>query len=89
MEVALNNSLLIGIIIELNGSGNRYGYIEDKIHEKLLSCNFEPYFYSPFERKLVKTKSFGSNNTLYLKDIEFVNNRIQSAKKIKILNQEF
>jgi FkbM family methyltransferase len=87
METALSNPLLKGIIIELNGSGNRYGYEENNIHEKLLSYNFKPYFYSPFERKLVTTKSFGSNNTIYLKDIEFVYGRVSSAKKFKILKQ--
>lgn len=87
METALANPFLKGIIIELNGSGNRYGYAEDKIHEKLLSYNFNPYFYAPYERNLVTSKSYGSNNTIYLKDIEFTLKRIASAKKFKIMDQ--
>jgi Methyltransferase FkbM domain len=88
MDKALANPELKAIIIELNGSGKRYGYEENKIHEKLMSHNFKPFFYSPFERKLVNTKSFGSNNTIYIRDIEFVYKRVLSTKKFRIFNQE-
>lgn len=89
MGSALINSNLKGIIIELNGSGKRYGYDEEKIHEKLLSHNFRPFFYSPIERKLISTEKFGSHNTIYIREIEFTQKRVLSAKKFMILDQEF
>jgi FkbM family methyltransferase len=88
MANALINPYLKGIIIELNDSGKRYGYKEEEIHKKLMSHNFKPFLYSPFERKLVKTGSFGRVNTIYIKDIEFVYERVSSAKKFKILDQQ-
>jgi FkbM family methyltransferase len=88
MGDALLNPYLKGIIIELNGSGNRYGFKEDEIHKKLISHNFKSFNYSPFKRKLVKTDSFGSGNTIYIKDTDFVYERVSSAKKFKIADQE-
>jgi len=89
MSNALINDNLRAIIIELNGSGKRYGYDERKIHNKLLSHQFIPYRYFPFERKLNKLENYGTHNTIYIRDIEFVRNRIITAKRFKILEQEF
>jgi hypothetical protein len=85
MEKSLENHQLKAIIIELNGSGKRYGYDESKIHEKLLSHNFTPYQYRPFERELVKVEKYGTHNTIYISDIDFVKNRAVSARKFKVL----
>ena len=80
----LENPALKAIIIELNGSGNRYGYDEKAIHEKLLSLKFKPYDYDPKTRTLTEVSNYGSVNTIYLRDLEFVLDRIISARKIKI-----
>jgi hypothetical protein len=40
------------------------------------------------QRTLTPVGQFGSYNTLYARDIHFVMNRIQSAPKFTILNQE-
>lgn len=85
----LQNPDLKGIIIELNGSGNKFGFDDKDIHHKLLAMNFKPYTYEPFQRNLKLVESYGVENTIYIRDFEFVNNRVQSANKIKILNQEF
>jgi FkbM family methyltransferase len=89
MQSSLNNPYLKGIIIELNGSGRKYGFDETIIHNKLLTKNFQPYEYLPFERKLVKAIAFSSKNSLYLRDLEFVCERVSTAKKIKVFDQEF
>jgi FkbM family methyltransferase len=96
MEKSLLNQNLKGIIIELNGSGKRYGYNEETIHEKLLLHEFKPFRYYPFERKLIKADKFGSRNvnyssenTIYIRDVAFAQKRILEARKFKILDQEF
>lgn len=89
MSHSLSNEHLKAIIIELNGSGDRYGYDEMLIHDKLLQHNFHPYKYAPFEKQLVKLKTKGNHNTIYIRDIELVKKRIASAKKIKIRSKEF
>ncbi|AYL97259.1 FkbM family methyltransferase [Mucilaginibacter celer] len=78
---------LKAIIIELNGSGKHYGFNEANIHELLLSHSFKPFTYNPFKRALTQLKTFGSYNTIYCRDIDFVNNRLQHAAAIKIMGQ--
>ena len=85
----LANEGLKAIIIELNGSGERYGYKEEKIHQQLLANGFSPYLYKPFEREILSVNTFGNQNTIYLKDIEFVKARLKSAKNINIFSESF
>ena len=80
---------LKAIIIELNGSGKRYGVSDNDIHEILISNNFFPYEYLPFERKLIKKESYGTHNIIYISDLPYVEKRINSAPKIKIFNMEY
>lgn len=83
----LSNVNLKAIIIELNGSGIRYGFDDNILHHKILSYGFTCYAYEPYKRKLKQIHSFGKHNTIYIKDFEYVNQRITSSKSIRILNQ--
>ncbi|NQU33613.1 MAG: FkbM family methyltransferase [Bacteroidetes bacterium] len=89
-EKILNNKDLKAIIIELNGSGNRYGYDENKIHVKLLALQFKPYYYNPKTRVLTEVSGYvnSDGNALYIRDKKFVIDRVTSSRKIKILNSE-
>ena len=89
MEISLKNKLLKAIIIELNGSGMRYGYCDQSIHDKLLANNFLPYKYDPFSRKFSPLFTFLETNTIYLRDYSFVEQRIVSAKKISVFFELF
>lgn len=89
MEKTLANLNLHALIIELNGSGKRYGFDEDLIHKKLIHKNFTPYKYSPFARKLEKLDHFGKINTIYIRDINFVQDRILSSENINIFGKSF
>lgn len=85
----LSEPLLKAIVIELNGSGERYGFNEGNIHQKLLNAAFEPYSYDPFKRKLTKLNTYGNFNTIYIRDINFVKDRLCSSPKFTIFNQAF
>lgn len=87
MNSILNNYFLKGIIIELNGSGKRYGYDESLIHQKLISFGFSPFEYDPFNRKLTIINEHGKFNTLYLRDNLFIKERILSADKIEVFSE--
>jgi hypothetical protein len=89
MPTLLDNQELKAIIIELNGSGGRYGFDEFEIHTKLLNIGFKPYEYNPFERKINMIDGFGSFNTIYIRDISFINQRLQSANKVNIFSESF
>ncbi|MEO6456053.1 MAG: FkbM family methyltransferase [Ginsengibacter sp.] len=89
MEETLENEKLKAIIIELNGSGSRYSYDENNIHHKLVLHGFQPYLYDPFKRDFTLSEKYGPYNTLYLRDINFIKERISRAKKIMVFNESF
>lgn len=80
----LSHPNLKAIIIELNGSGLRYGYDEKLIHKTLIDLGFKTFKYNPDTRELITIPSFGSHNTLYIRDEHFVLDRVSKARKIKI-----
>jgi FkbM family methyltransferase len=77
----LSRASLRAVIMEYNSSGNRYGYDEDALHQTMLDHGFCTYSYRPFSRELVALTSTNTkaNNTLYIKDANVVNTRLQSA----------
>ncbi|MEJ7610052.1 MAG: FkbM family methyltransferase [Ferruginibacter sp.] len=89
MSEMLKNEELRAIIIELNNSGERYGFHDGDIHEKLLGHDFKPYSYEPFTRRLTLQSSFNDVNTIYLRDADFVIQRLHSAKKRTIFSETF
>jgi FkbM family methyltransferase len=83
----LNNPDLKAVIIELNESGLRYGYKDSDIHSIFLSAGFLPYAYEPFTRQLTELKSYSDeSNTIYIRDVDFVKNRIKDAEAFNVLN---
>ncbi|WP_338764723.1 FkbM family methyltransferase [Bernardetia sp. ABR2-2B] len=88
-EAIFSSPLQKAIIIELNGSGGRYGYDESKIHQKLKNWGYKPYFYNPLKRELIEIKLFGNHNTIYCKDIDFIEKRIKTAPLINVLGEKF
>ena len=84
----LSNTALKAIIIELNGSGSNYGFKDEDIHKKILSYGFKTFAYNPATRSLSELESFGKFNTLYLRDIPFINKRITTARKVRIGKQD-
>ncbi len=83
----LEASKLKAIIIEINGSGNRYGVSNQAIHQLLLDYGFLPYDYDPFTRKLFELEKYNSHNTIYIRDLPFVTERIVTAEKFKVWNE--
>lgn len=88
MSKSLESKKLKAIIIELMGSGERYGYDERNIHEVLLNAGFLPYTYRPFERELIRLDTYANGNTIYIRDLDFVTDRVKTSKRFKILYSE-
>lgn len=84
----LANKNVKAIIIELNGSGARYNFDERNIHETLMSIGFLPYAYEPSKKKLLLLENWGPHNTIYIRDLDFVNERLQLAPRVLVQNQE-
>lgn len=87
----LRNHLLRAVIMELNGSGSRYGFDELQLHQLMLDHEFKAYTYSPFSRTLVDLsgKNNAAGNTLYIRDKPFVVDRLKKAEKISIHGLKF
>jgi FkbM family methyltransferase len=83
----LSDPKLNALIIELNGAGSRYGESDDQIHACLLGYGFKPFRYSPVERRLIPLASYGENNALYLRDIDFIGGRLREASPVKVLGR--
>lgn len=84
----LRDTTLKAIIIELNGSGGRYGYDETIIHRQLLENGFQSYCYDPFTRHLKRVENFTNLNTIYLRDIDFVKDRLKLANPIMVFSEK-
>lgn len=82
----LRSDLLRAVLMELNGSGDRYGFSDDEIHQKMLSFGFLPFRYDPWTRLLhqLNDRNRVSGNTLYLRDVEFVQGRLSTAPEIEL-----
>jgi FkbM family methyltransferase len=89
MGSLLKNNYLVAIIIELNGLGSRYGYKDLEIHQEIVAAGFYAYQYDPFERTLVQLQKPGNANTLYIRDLGFVKERLETAKVFEILGKNF
>jgi FkbM family methyltransferase len=85
-ETTLGDSSLSAVIMELNGSGKRYGFDEGALHKRMLDYGFSTFAYSPFDRGLIsldRAKST-SGNTLYIKNIKFVKDRVATAPQFHV-----
>ena len=84
----LTNEKLCAVIMELNGSGDRYGFDEKEILTLMSGYGFETFSYDPFQRKLhnLSGKNLSAGNTLFIRNVEFVRDRLLSAKKIDVNN---
>ena len=90
-QETLANPSLHSILIELNGSGTRYGFDEDRILKLLRAQGFSPYEYSPFTRQLRRLpgKNTASGNTLFLRNEDEIRERIRRAPPVRVHSCEF
>lgn len=80
----LKSPRLWGIIMELNGSGARYGYDERRLDEFVLSQGFTRAEYHPFARKLNLTGLTPAQNSIYIREIDSLAERVRSAPSVHI-----
>jgi FkbM family methyltransferase len=90
-ERTLREPQLHSLLIELNGSGRRYGFDDDKIAGVLEGAGFRAYEYRPFDRELnpLSRRRNTDGNTLYIRDIDLMRQRVATAPKVRIMGREF
>ena len=80
-------SRLAAVIVELANLTRDHDISDVEAHEFLIDVGFLPYTYSPFERRLMELEGY-EDRTIYVRDRDFVERRLRSAPKIRILNYE-
>lgn len=82
----LKNEELCAVIMELNGSGNRYGFDESNILEMMTNYGFKTYSYKPFERAFINLegKNLSNGNTIFIRNMDRILERIKAAPQIVI-----
>lgn len=90
-QETLGRHTLHSVIMELNGSGKRYGFDESRVLELMYGYGFRTYSYHPFTRSLLEleSKNRDSGNTLFIRDKAFVEERLRNSPKIFIHNKGF
>jgi FkbM family methyltransferase len=70
----------LALIVEMNGSGERYGLDERRLENVLTEKGFEPLSYDPFKRCLIPI-DYGdpAGNRIYIRDREAVQRRLTQA----------
>jgi FkbM family methyltransferase len=78
---------LLAVVIELNGSGLRYGYDQEKIHQRMLGWGFAPARYDPLQRTLtiLHSRNTSTGNTLYVRNLESIRDRVRTAPPHTVL----
>jgi len=79
------NPNVIALIVELNGSGNKFGSDDCEIHKMITSFGFKPVAYNPFDRKISLLDSFEvGGNAIYVKDFDDAQKRVSTSPLICI-----
>ncbi len=85
----LPQPVLKALIVETNKSSERYGHGSAEVHQLLTEQGFQPFAYEPFSRKLSPLSGPNDGNTLYLRDMDFIENRLKTAPKMSVFGQAF
>jgi FkbM family methyltransferase len=90
-SATLRSPSLLGLIVEMNGDDTAMNANESAVHECLLHNGFRPYSYNPLTRTvtLLPSKSQGSNNTIYLRDVDRVSALVASAPPFRVNGKSF
>ena len=84
----LANPGLKALIVALNGSGPRYGFNDKESHRNLLRCWFTAYNYDPKCRLLSPQDGTSSQNTIYVRDPDWGQSRLRTARTFTVFNGE-
>lgn len=86
----LANPDLQAVIMELNGSGARYGFDEENLHQHMMSTGFKPCRYAPDTRRVIDLddQRSTSGNTLYLRNQPATQTVISQSSMYRVVGIE-
>jgi FkbM family methyltransferase len=75
----------VAVIMEiLNGQECRYGFDDWELHRRMLEMGFGLYRYDPLTRTLTETDEVIGGNNLYLRDVDFLRERVRTAPQYSV-----
>lgn len=76
--------------MELNGSGARYGFDENTLHQQMQTIGFRPCRYDPTERLVVDLGGArsASGNTLYIRDPRATQSTVTHSGAYRVIGTE-
>jgi FkbM family methyltransferase len=81
----LKNVSLLGVVIEMNGSGERYGIDEREIEKLMVEHGFAARSYDPRARKLIPLPNPNpSGNRIYVRNATEVERRLREAPRFSL-----
>jgi FkbM family methyltransferase len=86
----LADTRLEAVLIELNGSGEAYGYDEQSIHRDMLNLGFKQCSYNVLTRELqmnVETSWYTGNN-LYVRNPKLAQRLVSSAQRYALIGMQ-
>jgi FkbM family methyltransferase len=85
----LRSPRLMAVVMEVNGSGVRYGSSDGQLHQQMLNLGFLPYEYDPMARALSELDSayLSGGNVIYLRDRAQASERLTSASPFAVLGR--
>jgi len=84
-EGILKSDMLLAVVLEMNGSGTRYGIDDREIDKLMVDHGFVARSYDPRARKLIPVpNSNPSGNRIYVRDTAAVEQRLRSAPRFSL-----
>lgn len=85
----LSDETLHSVIMELNGSGARYGYADSRLLGLMYDAGFSSYVYHPRERRIqpLGGKNPAAGNTLFIRNEAMVEERLRMAPAVEVHGQ--
>jgi FkbM family methyltransferase len=81
----ISNPGVLAVLLEVNGSGARYGYSDEVLLAMMHGHGFAPYSYDPLARRLRDWDS-SSDNVIFVRDRQEVDSRLMRAKRYRLVN---
>jgi FkbM family methyltransferase len=86
-QQTLRDPALQAVIMELNGSGDRYGFRDADLRASMAALGFLEYAYEPFTRALTRADDQVSTrgNSIFIRDVKEVARRVGAAPRFHVL----
>ena len=82
----LRKPSLHSVIMELNGSGQRYGFRDADLVDAMIGYGFSTCAYDPFSRELrgLQGAYARTGNTLFVRDLAHVQARLRASARVQV-----